>query len=231
MDYDKLVDLIVAEVYNKVNNVSDSGVFLRKVAILMNENNINNINEIQKALENHYKILVYGNEDIEGDIVIITTLSLKTMANLATLVTSEPEEEFIIKMLMMGKKVYALESGLEYRRYKNTAPRALYKKYLDFENQLKIQGIEIIGYIGEVKKLDKDLLNYELNSHGVDDVLSLGDAKDLKLEIRNKKVISELEIKRSFIPGINSLVIDKKSIITPLACDFIRTHNLRVKRV
>ncbi len=228
MDYDKLVDLIVEEVYNKVNNGKVSGSSFRKVAVVMNEDNLN---EITKVLENDYKISVYGNEDIEGDIVIIPTLSLKTMANLATLVISETEEDFIIKMLMLGKEVYVLESGLEYRRYKNTAPRALYNKYLDFENQLKIHGIQIIGYIGEVKKADKNLLNYESNNVSVNEVLNLDYDDDLKLEIRNKKVISEAEIKGNFIPGINSLVIDKKSIITPLASDFIRTHNLRVKRV
>lgn len=228
MEYDKLVDLIVEEVCNKVNNGKISGGSVRKVAIVINENNLN---EITKVLENDYKISIYGNEDIEGEIVIIPTLSLKAMANLATLVISEAQEEFIIKMLMMGKKVYVLESGLEYRRYKNTASRALYNKYLDFENQLKIHGIQIIGYIGEVKKDDKNLLNYESNDVSGSEVLSSDNTDGLKLELRNKKVISETEIKGNFITGINSLVIDKRSIITPLASDFIRTHNLRVKRV
>lgn len=228
MNYDKLVDLILEEVYKNINNANSSEGSLKKAAVVMGEDNIG---EITKILGNDYKISVYDAEDIEADILIIPQLPLKAMANLATLVTNEPAEEFIIRMLMMGKEVYVLENGLEYRRYKNTAPRALYSKYLDFEKQIKINGVQIIGYVGEIKKADKNLLNYEQTIEKSEKGLSEEHSDGLEINIRNKRVVSEAEIKRSFIPGIHLVVIDKKSIITPLAADFIRTHNLRVKRV
>lgn len=228
MNYDKLVDLILEEVYKNINSVNASEGSPKKIAVVMGEDNIG---EITKSLGNDYKISVYDSEDIDADILIIPELHLKSMANLATLVTNEPAEEFIIRMLMMGKEVYALENGLEYRRYKNTAPRALYSKYLDFEKQIKINGIQIIGYVGEIKKADKNLFNDKQNKEKSEKELSEELSDGLEVNIRNKRVVSEAEIKRSFIPGIHLLVIDKKSIITPLAADFIRIHNLRVKRV
>lgn len=225
MNYDEIVDLIVAEVYNKINCSKDSKSPLKKIAVAMTEENID---EIIKILGNDYQISVYGNEGIEGDVIIIPALSLESMANLATLVTGSAAEGFVIRMLMRGKEVYVLENGLEYRRYKNTAPRALYSKYLDFEQQMKLNGIQIIGYIGEIKKADKNLLS---DVEPTKNMESFSNSSSEEVEIRNKKVINESEIRKRIIPGIEIIVIDKKSIITPLATDFIKTHNLRVKRV
>ena len=228
MNYDDIVDLIVDEVYNKINSFKNSKGPFKKVAIVMKDDNIS---EITKVLGNEYEISVYRNEDIEGDIVIIPSLSLRAMANLATLVTSEADEDFVIRMLMMGKEVYVLENGLEYRRYKNTAPRALYSKYLDFEKQFKVYGIQIIGYIGEIKNQNNNLWDSNSDLRNALGVFDENSGEELKMELRNKKVINEAEIKNGIVSGIDTIIIDKKSIITPLAADFIRTHNLRVKRV
>lgn len=228
MNYDDIVDLIVDEVYNKINSFKNSKGPFKKVAVVMKDDNIS---EITKVLGNDYEISIYRNEDIEGDIVIIPSLSLRAMANLATLVTSESEEDFVIRMLMMGKEVYVLENGLEYRRYKNTAPRALYSKYLDFEKQFKVHGIQIIGYIGEIKKQDNNLWDSNSERRNTLEVFNENSGENFKMELRNKKVINEAEIKNGIVSGIDTIIIDKKSIITPLAADFIKTHNLRVKRV
>lgn len=228
MNYDKLVDLIVHEIYEKMNTLNNSRAQLKKSVIVTG---LSNKSDITKEIEDDFKVSFYEAGDREGDIVIIPYLSIKAMANLATLSISEEVEEYIIKMLMMGKEVYVLEDGLEYRRYKNTAPKALYSKYLDFEKQLKIYGIQIIGYIGEIKKSEKSLLKSEVGEISEEDIFISDKKSSLKVEIRNKKVISEAEIKKEFLPGTNSLVIDKKSIITPLAADFIKTHNVIVKRV
>ncbi|MEG2016855.1 MAG: hypothetical protein RR128_00180 [Clostridium sp.] len=218
MNYDEVVDLIVNEVYNKINCSKNSISPLSKIAVVMSEENIS---EITKILGSDYNISAYENEDMDGDVIIIPDLSLKAMANLATLNTEGAAEEFVVRMLMKGKEVYVLENGLEYRRYKNTAPKALYSKYLDFEQQIKLNGIQIIGYVGEIKKNDKSLLS---------NIEVFNNSSSEELEIRNKKVINEAEIRNRIIPGVYTIVIDKRSIITPLAADFIRTHNLRVKR-
>ena len=228
MNYDKLVDLIVHEIYEKMNALNNPVTQFKKSVIVTSSFNKS---DITKELEENFKVLFYEAGYREADILVIPYLSIKSMANLANLSVSEELEEFIIKMLMIGKEVYILEDGLEYRRYKNTAPKALYSKYLDFEKQLKIYGIQVISYIGEIKNLDKNLLKLEEKNISEENIFISDESNKSIVEIRNKKVISESEIKKAFLNGINSLVIDKKSIITPLAADFIKTHNLIVKRV
>lgn len=227
MNYDKLVDLIVHEIYEKMNALNNPVTQFKKSVIVTSSFNKS---DITKELEENFKVLFYEAGYREADILVIPYLSIKSMANLANLSVSEELEEFIIKMLMIGKEVYILEEGLEYRRYKNTAPKALYSKYLDFEKQLKIYGIQVISYIGEIKNLDKNLLKLEEKNISEENIFISDESNKSIVEIRNKKVISESEIKKAFLNGINSLVIDKKSIITPLAADFIKTHNLIVKR-
>ncbi|MDO7203363.1 hypothetical protein Q5M85_03115 [Paraclostridium bifermentans] len=36
------------------------------------------------------------------------------------------------------KKVHVMEDGLEYKRYKQTAPKTLYNKYLNFGKELEL---------------------------------------------------------------------------------------------
>lgn len=224
MNYDKLVDLIVQEVYKKLQESAKSTV-KDKTAVIVGEYDLI---AAGRALGHSYNVISYGEESVEGDVIIVSTLTIKSMANLATLVGTNDEENFIIKSLMEGKKVYVLEDGLEYRKYKNTAPKALYNKYLDFEKELKLYGINLIEYIGNLvdkipkKQCDKAEATIEIANPTVD---------EFSLEIRNKKLISESDLRKPFINGMKTLIIDKKSIITPLASDFIRIHNLKVKRV
>lgn len=224
MNYDKLVDLIVQEVYKKLQESAKSTV-KDKTAVIVGEYDLI---AAGRALGHSYNVISYGEKSVEGDVIIVSALTIKSMANLASLVGTNDEENFIIKSLMEGKKVYVLEDGLEYRKYKNTAPKALYNKYLDFEKELKLYGINLIEYIGNIvdkipkKQCDKAESTIEIANPTVDEFC---------LEIRNKKLISESDLRKPFINGMKTLIVDKKSIITPLASDFIRIHNLKVKRV
>lgn len=224
MNYDKLVDLIVQEVYKKLQEGVKSTI-KNKTAVVMGECDLV---AIGKTLEATYKVAAY-NKDIKADIVVLSELTIKAMANLATLTGTNEEENFIITSLMEGKKVYILKDGMEYRKYKNTAPKALYNKYLEFENELKLYGINIVDHISGC--VDNDTKEEEaIVEVSTETVLSSGE-DELNLELTKKKLISEADIRKPFKSGMKFLTIDKKSILTPLAMDFIRIHNLKVKRV
>ncbi|MFR1707443.1 MAG: TIGR02536 family ethanolamine utilization protein [Clostridium sp.] len=228
MNYDELVDLIVKEVYRKLEETNKNTV-KHKTAVIIGDMNLDPITKAN--LDEEYKLISY-NYEVDADIAIVSKLSIKSMANIATLTGINEEENFIINMLLSGKKVYVLESGLEYRKYKNTAPRALYNKYLSFEKELKVYGIDIIEFLEKVE--DKTTRKEEYKK--VEEVSALETLnsipeEEMSFEIRNKKLISEGDLRKPFMNGMKSVVIDKKSIITPLANDFIRIHNLKVKRV
>lgn len=228
MNYDKLVDLIVKEVYKKLEE-TNKNIVKHKIAVIIGDVELDPITK--SNLDQEYTVTSYNEEQLEADIAIVSTLSIKSMANIATLTGINEEENFIINMLLAGKKVYVLENGLEYRKYKNTAPRALYNKYLSFERELKVYGIDIVEFIEKVE--DKTTRKEEYKK--IEDISILETSnfisEEMSFEIRNKKLISEMDLRKPFMNGMKSVVIDKKSIITPLANDFIRIHNLKVKRV
>ncbi|MEW8993948.1 TIGR02536 family ethanolamine utilization protein [Clostridium sp.] len=228
MDYDKLVDLIVKEVYKKLEETNKKNI-RHKTAVIIGDVELDPITKAN--LNEEYRMIYYGEEALEADIAVVSRLSIKSMANIATLTGINEEENFIINMLLAGKRVYVLENGLEYRKYKNTAPRALYNKYLSFEKELKVYGIDIVEVIEKVE--DKTTRKEEYKKAKEVSVLETSDSisEEMSFEIRNKKLISEMDLRKPFMNGMKSVVIDKKSIITPLANDFIRIHDLKVKRV
>ena len=219
MEYDNLVNIIVEELYKKLKETPSNDT--RKKAVVLEKN----IDKYYKMLGNEYEIVSYSENIKDCDVVIVPTLCLKGMGNLANLTCSTKEEHFIIKMLMKGKKIYILEEGMYYKKYKNTAPKQLYSKYLEFERQLINYGIEILG----------SSLN---NTYTLQDNIYIDNKLDnapkrvanKTAEITNKKLISESDIRRQYITGSNVIVIDSKSIITPLARDFIRLNHIEIMR-
>ncbi|SFB28488.1 TIGR02536 family ethanolamine utilization protein [Clostridium frigidicarnis] len=225
MNYDTLVDLIVKEVYKKLqetNNVNEN----KKTAVVFGGSDST---RYERVLGNEYDVVNYENNLEKCDVIIIEKLCLKGLGNLAALTGVSKSEAFIIKMLMEGKKVYVLEDGLEYRKYKSTSPKALYNRYIDFEKELIKYGIDIISS------------PCAISSNSVSNVISPNNVVTIKeevevennstFEIRNKKLITESDLRKPYMNGMKAVIIDKKSIITPLANDFVRIHHLKVKRV
>ncbi|MGL5379455.1 TIGR02536 family ethanolamine utilization protein [Clostridium sp.] len=218
MNFDNIVDLIVEEVYKKIKE-SPKNSGKNKLAVVIGENKDNNSFNI---VDNTYSIVQYNENIKDCDVVIVPFLCIKGMANLANLTTTTKSEYFIIKMLMSGKKVYVLEDGLHYRKYKNTAPKALYNKYLEFEDKLINFGVEIIQ--------SSNIENKLLNSSSLERlplVNNVGESEKSG-EIRNKKLISEADLRKIYMSGSRVIFVDKKSIITPLANDFIRINNINI---
>lgn len=220
MNYDKLVDLIVEEVYKRLNN-SQKVYSNKKVAVILDKKDINKYEEI---LRNEYTLIEYDESIKECDIVIIPQLCLSGMANIANLTSSSDREYFTIKMLMMGKKVYVLEDGLHYRRYKNTAPKALYNKFLEFEKQLINFGVEIIPNPFHIENT-KESSVYSKDITPINNLYN-----NESYDIRNKKIITEADIRKHYINGAKVILVDKSSIITPLAQDFVKINRIEIIR-
>lgn len=221
MEYDNLVNLIVEEIYNKIRE-SPRNNNTRKKAVVMQKDNIEKYYEI---LGNEYDLVSYDESIKDCDVLIVPRLCLRGMGNLANLTCSTKEEHFIIKVLMNGKKVYIMEDGMYYKKYKNTAPKQLYNKYLDFERQLISYGIEILSSsFNNTYGVEDD--KYQNNIKDINSKISMSKSS----EITNKKLISEADIRKQYISGSRTIVIDSKSIVTPLARDFIRNNHIEIMR-
>ncbi|MGL5353409.1 MAG: TIGR02536 family ethanolamine utilization protein, partial [Clostridium sp.] len=213
MEYDNLVNIIVEEVYKKLREGQNSNNINRK-AVVIGDSNIEKYLDI---LGSEYDLTTYTDSIKDCEVVIVPKLCLKGMGNLANLTCSTSEEHFIIKMLMKGRKVYIIEDGMFYKKYKNSAPKQLYNKYLEFEKTLINYGVEILS--SSFKSISK----IEEKSY-----VSSDRSISKTCDVIKKKLITESDVRAQYIKGCRLIVIDKKSIVTPLAKDFIRINHIEI---
>lgn len=241
MNYDNLIDLIMEEIYKKINS-DELKVSNKPKAVIVFEQDISKFNVLKDELE-----IVEFNKNIkECEIVIVSKLCMRGLSNLALGNSTSDEERFILKMLMKGKTVYVLDEGIEYKRYKDTAPKALYKKFLSFEDELCKFGVEIIKDLNTISKDKLSIKSGTLSAIDAErentkplnkDAISLINKENtnidnkFSLDLRNKKLISEADLRKPTINGVKNILVNKKSIITPLAIDFMRIHHLKLKKV
>lgn len=79
-----------------------------------------------------------------GGELIITELPVEQMGILTLGVALCEEEKRVLEALLAGRKVRMLESGLEYKRYKRTAPMGVFQKFVALERELREMGICVI---------------------------------------------------------------------------------------
>lgn len=232
MNYDNLVNLIVEEIYKKINCTDKLEITNKPKAVLIYENNKERFN----FLKENFDVVSFEKDIRDCEIIIVSKLCMRGICNLALGNSVSDEERFILKMLMKGKKVYVLDEGIEYKRYKETAPKALYNKYLSYEDEILKFGVEV------VKDLNSITSKAKINTNKVENLsLNILDKKTLRekeiiddeisLDLRTKKLISESDLRKPMVNGIKNVVVSKKSIITPLATDFMRIHHLKLKRM
>lgn len=225
MDYDKLIEFIVDEIYIKLENqaIKDNNDLPK--CVLMWERD----EEKYKFLNDKFKVLNYNKDIKDCDVLVISRLCLRGLCNLAMGNSVSDEERFILKMIMSGKKVYVMEDGLEYKRYKQTAPKTLYNKYLNFEKEIKSYGVEIINNPKSI--LNETKVNYKEEYVKDNTEIKVNvNLTENTLDLRSKKLISESDLRKPQINGIDKILLGKRSLVTPLANDFIRIHNLKVDK-
>ncbi|MDI0264590.1 TIGR02536 family ethanolamine utilization protein [Clostridioides difficile] len=231
MNYDKLVDLVIEEIYKKINN-DELKVSNKPKAVTVFEQDNSKFN----LLKDEFEIVEFNKSIKECEVVIVSKLCMRGLSNLALGNSTSDEERFILKMLMKGKKVYVLDEGIEYKRYKDTAPKALYKKFISFEDEIRKFGVEIIKDLNTIAKSKLSIKN-ETTEILNKDTISLINTEntnidnEFSLDLRNKKLISEADLRKPTINGVKNILVNKKSIITPLAVDFMRIHHLELKKM
>ena len=82
-------------------------------------------------------------EEREGTLVI-RRLPVEEMGSLALGLALSDQEERVLRALLEGRKVKALETGLEYKDYRKTAPLGAYQKFTSLERELREMGICVV---------------------------------------------------------------------------------------
>ena len=173
------------------------------------------------------------------DMVIAAQMSLDTMAQVALGNPRDKESSCLLKSLLEGKRVFLLRRGLEYRFYREKAPKTLYRLYQEYEDRICRYGARIINHVGEIReeiRVPGDIEELQ------DDCLSSGGVQEGCLDLTGAKVLTEAHFSsqvymkgvgeafrgkvRSSCPG--TVLIDRNAVITPLAQDYIAAHRLRL---
>ncbi len=178
-----------------------------------------------------------GNSDWE--VLLLARLSVETMAYAANGIPGTPEASCILKGLLSGRKVYALEQGLEYRDFKDSAGKNLYRLYLHQEEALKNIGVEMVPCAGDVIRLS---LNHGMNQPPVELIEGTNFAKFGAVPLRysvptvgtvdlsHLGLLRESDVMRVRNTGEQSILVGRKTKITPLAMDYITSHRLSIVR-
>lgn len=253
MDYEKLIEFLVDEIYKRIQDEGKGYLPMenRKSVVVIGEKNVDFYKEVLKEFD----VNPLTEECKECDILLISKLCIKGLSNIAQGTCTTKAEHFALEMLLKGKQVYILEEGIEYRKYKHTAPKVLYNKYIRFEEELLSYGIEVIDDLNKILLKNKGELNQiSLNQEGVKSTCELTrglempngrgqespckeESKELNTQViedeftinlSKKKLVSEGDLRKPHINGVRNLVISKGAIITPLAKDYIRINNLNV---
>ncbi|MDR0880722.1 MAG: ethanolamine utilization protein [Clostridioides sp.] len=260
VDYDYLVNNLVDELYKKLSELE---IRIRPKAVVLWANE-----EELEDLKDRFEVSEFS-EEIRGcDVVVVPRLSMESLCNLAFGRGNSSEEKFILEMLMKGKKVFALRNNLEYKRYKTTAPKFLYNKYVDYETEICQYGIKLVDdlsciyldketrYISQdkatrtdVKQIKNDIIRKPENcinrNRDIEtdrDIeqdrtrnrykVKYKDNIEIKsLDLSEKRLITESSLRKYKSEELQELIVDKNSIITPLASDFVRIHHLNLIRV
>jgi len=250
MEIDRLVDLITKEVMTRLNELNKNAQYNKKRFLVVDYKENESFNLIESRV-NENDIIIDSIDNMEGldsyDGVILTGLDNKELANLALGVQCSKKEEIVIDSILRGMSIYLIKEGIKYRKYLNTSNREFFRLYEQYEKKISGYGIRIIDLKDlyesiccenekKLKKADQSK-NKELTTEANDGKKNIEveyfdeHIKANKIDFRNKRLISEIDLRNVYKNGIKILEISKKTVITPLAQDFIRVNHMSVVRV
>lgn len=213
MDYDGLVAEVLQELHKRITQ--DSGEKKKTLAVVGRFSP-----EEYEPLDGLFQIVPYTHELNPQAVscVIIQEMSFAMLGNLA-MGCGGLGEDFLIHMLLDGKKVYLLEKGLAYRGYKKTAFKPLYNLYSSYEDKLIQYGVTIINSPMDILRSSTDGQEHFLTVYKEE------------ADFSEKKLLLESDLQKRQVKEQSEIKINRKCIVTPLAEDYIKSRSLLVRRV
>ncbi|SHK09467.1 hypothetical protein [Paramaledivibacter caminithermalis] len=239
MNTDNLIKIITEEVLKRITMLNSQSIQEKSKSILIidliSEKDKNSYSQIISNWKNVSFLDDYCHKDgVDSfDYIILPRLSNKDLVNIAIGNPNSEISEIIIDGIFKGKKIIVLESGISYRKYKSTANKNFFNMFKGYEEKMISFGIEVVKeenlldcLNNKAYKDSKEMLNSKSKEEVNKD---LNKEEAVKKVVINKRVISEKDIENLWNKGYSTININKKSIITPLAKDFIRTNEINIQ--
>ncbi|WP_053955151.1 hypothetical protein [Inediibacterium massiliense] len=219
MDTQDLIQLIAQEVIKKLGELDIEKNRPEKILIADNRS-IENEKLYEKLVPIWKNTKFIDHFSYEGcknlDYIIIPNLYNKDLARIALGIDEGEVASVVIEGILHGKKIIVLEDGIYYRKFEDSFNPHFYNLLRSYEKSLIDFDIEIIK--------EENLFHFLKNQE-----------KSKKENIRiknkiNKKVVTQVDIEKLYNKGFQTIYINEKSILSPLAQDYIRMEKIDILR-
>ncbi len=234
--YEDIIEEVTKEVLHRLWSYEKTCIHKKTLLVLSD-----GMYPLSESITKEYNLLIPdGGSDKTDELhkmvssaeaILITSVTVKQLVNLAILCGDGYLEEAIRYALLLGKKIFVLEEGLEYRSFKETANKTFYRRLLEYEDCLKQYGIIFTSEsaFSLSEKQVKQTVQRKQQGDGkgtISFTTATFDRSEEPVELR-KKLILEKDLMNLNIKSQAAISIEKNSIITPSALDYARAHHMR----
>ena len=234
MSTDDLVDLIAKRVMELLASQKKETSTPEKATVLVVGNSDNTLDFEPKPGKNFSFTMA---EDLDKpdpadfDHIVLASLSNSLLSALVVGLERGSEGCLILESLLLGKTVHILEEGIAYRRYRETAKPALYSVFEQKEKTLKSYGTAVVARenleVFLANTVDGNSLPDTALESEITDQAGGADShpsQDDDVMVLDQRVIAEKDLIRLYEKGCRKVARGRRSLLTPLARDFIRIH-------
>ncbi len=159
----------------------------------------------------------------ENSIIYLKNISVDVLAQIALGYATTPQTCFVREKLLQGKTLYTVKNEIELYKYKETAKAAYYGQMNGYVEFLKASGLVVAS---DCNTLQEMLKTNDEPKHPCEAV-----PKQEKTVVFEKRVLTEQAVARlKFDEGMTALVVGKKTLVTDLAKDYAKNHNIVITR-
>ncbi len=159
----------------------------------------------------------------ENSTIYLKNISVDVLAQLALGYATTPQTCFVREQLLQGKTLYTVVDEIELYKYKESAKKAYYGQMNGYVEFLKASGLVVAN---DCKALQETLKT------GVEPTCAHAQVpKQEKTCIFEKRVLTEQAVSRLRMDeGVTALTVGKKTLVTDLAKDYAKNHNIVITR-
>ncbi|MCF6466273.1 hypothetical protein [Clostridium sp. Cult2] len=210
MDIEKFIETITRKVIEELEKNKKE----EKKILLLTSNKDEVKNKYSLFISKWEKVDFIYDDKISIDsysIILCPELMNEDLIDIAIGKQNSIISSIIVEAILRGKKIICMEEGLLYKNFENSSNKNFYNIFEEYKKKLESYGIEFIKYT-ELGNIINSLENRE---NGIVPI--------------NRKVITESDIEKVWVDGINNIKISRSSIITPLAEDYIVDKQIKIE--
>ncbi|NBI06144.1 hypothetical protein D3Z33_04625 [Senegalia massiliensis] len=215
INIDKLVEYLTKEVMKKINS---NTVQKDKILVINKEENDFRIKDDNFRIDYLYEI----DEDLEIDsykYIIVSDFTKDQLIDISMGKSTDNVSSIVTEGILKGKSISILTDGVEYHKYKNTSNKNFYNMLKSYEEKLISFGISFVD--------KENITEIFYDKKEEESKISL-DKQDFYTI--NNKIITEAILEDIYRKGYKNILINKNTIVTPLAKDYIRINNITISK-